>query len=339
MMNVTDIRAATELAHAHGALLIVDNTFLSPYLQNPLALGADIVIHSGTKDLSGHNDTLAGFAVVKDAQLAAQLREISKTVGAVLSPFDSWLVLRGIQTLAVRMDRAQANAVTLANWLKTQPAVQRVIYPGLPEHPGHTLMERQARGFGAMLTFEVQSKEYVPALLRSVKLIRFAESLGGTETLLTYPLTQTHADVPPEALRKQFRRIYNAIGYSQLNAAGIVAAEAAYTHGEVWYNAVNDYLCGNIAYMAKFLRTRLPQLTMHAPEGTYLVWVDFRRLGLSPDALEDFILHKAKIWLDSGAIFGTVGQGFQWFNIACPRATLTQALTQLETAVNELTQS
>lgn len=200
MMNVTDIRAAAELAHAHGALLIVDNTFLSPYLQNPLALGADIVIHSGTKYLSGHNDTLAGFAVVKDAELAARLREISKTVGAVLSPFDSWLVLRGIQTLAVRMDRAQANAMTLANWLKTQPAVRRVIYPGLPEHPGHTLMEQQARGFGAMLTFEVQSKEEVPVLLRSVKLIRFAESLGGTETLLTYPLTQTHADVPPEVL-------------------------------------------------------------------------------------------------------------------------------------------
>lgn len=145
--------------------------------------------------------------------------------------------------------------------------------------------------------------------------------------------------IPEEALRKLFRRIYNASGYSQLNAAGIVAAEAAYTHGEVWYNAVNDYLCGNIAYMAEFLRTRLPQLTMHAPEGTYLVWVDFRRLGLSPDALEDFILHKAKLWLDSGAIFGTVGQDLQRFNIACPRATLTQALIQLETAVNELTQS
>lgn len=200
MMNVTDIRAAAELAHAHGALLIVDNTFLSPYLQNPLALGADIVIHSGTKYLSGHNDTLAGFAVVKDAELAARLREISKTVGAVLSPFDCWLVLRGIQTLAVRMDRAQANAITLANWLKTQPAVRRVIYPGLPEHPGHALMERQAHGFGAMLSFEVQSKEDVPILLHSVKLIRFAESLGGTETLLTYPLTQTHADVPPEVL-------------------------------------------------------------------------------------------------------------------------------------------
>lgn len=200
MMNVTDIRAAAELAHAHGALLIVDNTFLSPYLQNPLALGADIVVHSGTKYLSGHNDTLAGFAVVKDAALAARLREISKTIGANLAPFDSWLLLRGIQTLAVRMDRAEENALALAEWLKIQPQVTRVIYPGLPEHPGHALIQRQARGFGAMLTFEVHDKRDVPVLLKTVKLIRFAESLGGTESLLTYPITQTHADVAPEVL-------------------------------------------------------------------------------------------------------------------------------------------
>ena len=200
MMHVTDIRAAAELAHAHGALLIVDNTFLSPYLQNPLTLGADIVVHSGTKYLSGHNDTLAGFAVVKDAALAARLREISKTIGANLAPFDAWLLLRGIQTLAVRMDRAEENAMALAQWLKTRPEVTRVIYPGLPEHPGHALMKQQARGFGAMLTFEVRDKQEVPVLLKAVRLIRFAESLGGTESLLTYPITQTHADVPPEVL-------------------------------------------------------------------------------------------------------------------------------------------
>ena len=200
MMHVTDIRKAAELAHAHGALLIVDNTFLSPYLQNPLTLGADIVVHSGTKYLSGHNDTLAGFAVVKDAALAARLREISKTIGANLAPFDAWLLLRGIQTLAVRMDRAEENAMTLAQWLKTRPEVTRVIYPGLPEHPGHALMKQQARGFGAMLTFEVRDKREVPVLLKAVRLIRFAESLGGTESLLTYPITQTHADVPPEVL-------------------------------------------------------------------------------------------------------------------------------------------
>ncbi len=200
MMNVTDIRAAADLAHAHGALLIADNTFLSPYLQNPLALGADIVVHSGTKYLSGHNDTLAGFAVVKDPELAGRLREISKTIGATLSPFDSWLLLRGIQTLAVRMDRAEENALALAKWLQEQPQVTRVIFPGLPEHPGHELMKQQARGFGAMLSFEVREKAYVSALLQNVKLIRFAESLGGTESLLTYPITQTHADVPPEVL-------------------------------------------------------------------------------------------------------------------------------------------
>ena len=200
MMRVTDIRAAAELAHAHGALLIVDNTFLSPYLQNPLTLGADIVVHSGTKYLSGHNDTLAGFAVVKDAALAARLREISKTIGANLAPFDAWLLLRGIQTLAVRMDRAEENAMALAQWLKTRPEVTRVIYPGLSEHPGHALMKQQARGFGAMLTFEVRDKRDVPVLLKAVRLIRFAESLGGTESLLTYPITQTHADVPPEVL-------------------------------------------------------------------------------------------------------------------------------------------
>lgn len=200
MMHVTDIRKAAELAHAHGALLIVDNTFLSPYLQNPLTLGADIVVHSGTKYLSGHNDTLAGFAVVKDAALAARLREISKTIGANLAPFDAWLLLRGIQTLAVRMDRAEENAMVLAQWLKTRPEVTRVIYPGLPEHPGHALMKQQARGFGAMLTFEVRDKREVPVLLKAVRLIRFAESLGGTESLLTYPITQTHADVPPEVL-------------------------------------------------------------------------------------------------------------------------------------------
>ena len=200
MMRVTDIRAAAELAHAHGALLIVDNTFLSPYLQNPLTLGADIVVHSGTKYLSGHNDTLAGFAVVKDATLAARLREISKTIGANLAPFDAWLLLRGIQTLGVRLDRAEENAMALAQWLKPRPEVTRVIYPGLPEHPGHALMKQQARGFGAMLTFEVRDKREVPVLLKAVRLIRFAESLGGTESLLTYPITQTHADVPPEVL-------------------------------------------------------------------------------------------------------------------------------------------
>lgn len=140
--------------------------------------------------------------------------------------------------------------------------------------------------------------------------------------------------IADDALRAKFRQAYNASGYSQLNAAGLIAAEAAYRDGETWYNAVKAYIVDNIAYMREFIATRLPRLRMIEPEGTYLVWVDFRRLGLDNDALEDLVLHKANLWLDSGAIFGPVGEGFQRFNIACPRATLTKALEQLEQAVN-----
>lgn len=200
MMNVTDIEGLSKITRAHGLLLIVDNTFLSPYLQNPLELGADIVIHSGTKYLAGHNDTIAGFTIVKDETLSERLRFIFKTTGAGLSPFDSFLVIRGIKTLAVRMDRAQENARKLAEWLLTQENVTKVLYPGLPDHPGYEIMKKQARGFGAMLTFDVKDKETAEKLLNHVKLIQFAESLGGTETLLTYPLTQTHADVPKDVL-------------------------------------------------------------------------------------------------------------------------------------------
>ena len=139
--------------------------------------------------------------------------------------------------------------------------------------------------------------------------------------------------IADDALRAKFRRAYNASGYSQLNAAGLIAAEAAYRGGEVWYNAVKAYLVENIAYMRDFINTRLPQLRMIEPEGTYLVWVDFRKLGLDNGALEDLILHKAGLWLDSGAIFGPVGEGFQRFNIACPRATLKLALEKLEAAI------
>ncbi len=142
--------------------------------------------------------------------------------------------------------------------------------------------------------------------------------------------------IADEALRARFRRAYNASGYSQLNAAGLIAAEAAYRDGETWYNAVKVYIRENIAYMRDFLQTRLPQLRMIEPEGTYLVWVDFRRLGLDNAALEDLVLHKARLWLDSGAIFGTVGEGFQRFNVACPRATLTKALEQLEQGIHSL---
>ena len=201
-MNVTDIGKLSEIAKRHNLLLIVDNTFLSPYFQNPLTLGADIVVHSGTKFLGGHNDTLAGFLVTNREEISEQLRFLIKTTGAGLAPFDSWLILRGIKTLGIRMEQAQKNALEIANWLKTQPAVTKVIYPGLPEHPGYEIMKKQARGFGSMLTFYVDSKEHAFEILEKVRMIKFAESLGGVETLLTYPTTQTHADVPQEIREK-----------------------------------------------------------------------------------------------------------------------------------------
>lgn len=202
MMNVTDIEALAKIARKHKLLLIVDNTFLSPYYQNPLDLGADIVVHSGTKYLGGHNDTLAGFLVTNREDISEKFRFLIKTTGAGLAPFDSWLILRGIKTLGVRMDRSQSNAIEIANWLKQQKAVTKVIYPGLPEHPGYEIMKKQARGFGAMLTFRLESKEFALAILEKVRLIKFAESLGGVETLITYPTTQTHADVPQEIREK-----------------------------------------------------------------------------------------------------------------------------------------
>lgn len=202
MMNVIDIEKISAIAKRHGLLLIVDNTFLSPYFQNPIKLGADIVVHSGTKYLGGHNDTLAGFVVAASQELAGKVKYIIKTTGAGLAPLDSWLILRGLKTLALRMEKAQDNAKKLAQWLKGRSEITRVIYPGLEEHPGHEIIKKQARGFGAMLTFEVSSKELVEKILDKVELIQFAESLGGVETLITYPITQTHADVPPEILAK-----------------------------------------------------------------------------------------------------------------------------------------
>ena len=198
MMNVTDIRLCAEAAHSAGAILIVDNTFLSPYFQNPLALGADIVIHSGTKYLGGHNDTLAGFICLKDDTYSEKLYKISYTLGATLSPFDSWLMIRGIKTLAIRMERAQENAIAIAAWLKTQKNVTKVYYVGLPEHPGYEVNAQQSRGSGAMLSFAVATPELAQQILAKVKIFTFAESLGGPESLITFPATQTHADVAPE---------------------------------------------------------------------------------------------------------------------------------------------
>ena len=197
-MSVTDIRAMKKLADEYSLLLIADNTFLSPYFQNPLDLGADLVIHSGTKFLNGHNDVLAGFVCTNREDLAEQLRYLYKTVGSCLSAFDSYLLLRGLKTLAVRMERQQQNALQIAQWLKKQPQVTDVLYIGLPEHPGYEVNLSQSRGFGSMISFHVDSKETAIRILDGVKLITYAESLGGTESLITYPRLQTHADVPEE---------------------------------------------------------------------------------------------------------------------------------------------
>ena len=202
MMHVSDIEKIAKIAKKHNLLFIVDNTFLSPYFQNPLLLGADVVIHSGTKFLGGHNDTLAGFIVTNREDVQEKLRFLIKTTGAGLAPFDSWLLLRGIKTLAIRMEQAQKNAQKIAEWLSEQKQVKRVIYPGLPSFPQYEVMKKQARGFGAMLTFELEHEEQAKAVLNHIKLIKFAESLGGVETLMTYPTTQTHADVPEEVRLK-----------------------------------------------------------------------------------------------------------------------------------------
>ena len=202
MMNVTDIRACANIAKEYGALLIVDNTFLSPYFQNPIELGADIVIHSGTKYLGGHNDTIAGFVCLADMTYSEKLYKISYTLGATLSPFDSWLMIRGIKTLAIRMERAQENAMAIAKWLQEHPRVTKVYYVGLPEHPGYAVNARQSRGSGAMLSFTVETPDLARQVLEKVKIITFAESLGGPETLITFPATQTHADVSLEDREK-----------------------------------------------------------------------------------------------------------------------------------------
>lgn len=220
MMNVTDIAQTAKIAKKHGLLLIVDNTFMSPYFQNPLSLGADIVIHSGTKYLAGHNDTLAGFIVTNRADIQEKLRFLIKTTGAGLSPFDSWLTLRGIKTLSIRMEKAQENAIKIVDWLKKQKKVTKVLYPGLSDHPGYETQKKQARGFGAMITFNVTSEEKAKSILNRVKLVQFAESLGGVETLITYPVTQTHADVPEEI------RLKNGITNSTLRlSVGIENAD------------------------------------------------------------------------------------------------------------------
>ncbi|MDR2135519.1 MAG: PLP-dependent aspartate aminotransferase family protein [Treponema sp.] len=196
MMKVTDIRLCADLIHRRGGLLAVDNTFLSPYFQNPLALGADLVVHSGTKYLAGHNDTLSGFLVHSREDLEEPLRNIQKSEGASLGPFDSWLTLRGIKTLALRMERHALGGRKIAEWLRGQERVEKVFYTGFEDHPQFRLSAAQARGHSGMISFYLKRAADVPVILRSVSLILFAESLGGVESLITYPLVQTHSAIP-----------------------------------------------------------------------------------------------------------------------------------------------
>jgi cystathionine beta-lyase/cystathionine gamma-synthase len=205
MMKVTDVAAVKTLVGnpASGAdiLIIVDNTFLTPYFFRPIPLGADIVVHSGTKYLAGHNDTLAGFLVAASQETSEKLRFIQMTTGACLAPFDSFLVARGIKTLALRMEKSQRSAFEIAAWLKEHPKVTKVHYVGLPEHPDIEVSKRQATGFGAMISFSVDSEQTALHALSHTELIMFAESLGGVETLITYPFTQTHAYIPEDERR------------------------------------------------------------------------------------------------------------------------------------------
>lgn len=202
MMTITDIAACAEIAHDQGALAVVDNTFCSPYLQRPIELGADIVVHSTTKFLNGHSDSVGGAVISNSDEMGEKIGFLQNAVGAILSPFDSWLVLRGVKTLAVRMKRHEENGMAMANYLTNHPKVKRLYYPGLPDHPQHDLAKRQMNGFGSMISFELGSKEKAAAFLNRVRLCSLAESLGGVETLISHPETMTHASVPPQARKR-----------------------------------------------------------------------------------------------------------------------------------------
>ncbi|MGM0881909.1 MAG: aminotransferase class I/II-fold pyridoxal phosphate-dependent enzyme [Bacillota bacterium] len=198
LMMITDIERVAAWAKSKGLLTIVDNTLLTPFFQRPIELGADIIIHSATKYLGGHNDVLAGLIVTKGKELSAEMAFLHNSIGAVLGPQDSWLLMRGMKTLALRMERHQYNATTIANYLMKHEAVEDVYYPALQHHPGHDIQNKQSSGNTGIFSFRLKDARYVEPILRHIKLIAFAESLGGVESLMTYPAVQTHADIPLE---------------------------------------------------------------------------------------------------------------------------------------------
>ncbi len=201
-MIISDLRALAGLARERGTLLAVDNTFMTPYFQRPLELGAHLVVHSTTKYLNGHSDMVGGVVVSNDPAASERLQFVQNAAGAVPGPFDCWLVLRGVKTLVVRMERHNANAMRIAEWLARHPRVRHVYYPGLPGHPGHALHRSQASGFGGMISFETGGLEQGAAVLRRARLFSLAESLGGVESLISHPATMTHASVPREEREK-----------------------------------------------------------------------------------------------------------------------------------------
>ncbi|MGA8541237.1 MAG: PLP-dependent aspartate aminotransferase family protein [Terriglobales bacterium] len=202
LMELCDLRAICELSHRHGVEVVVDNTFMSPYFQRPIELGADMVVHSTTKFLNGHSDGLGGVVVCTKPEQAEKLAFLQKCAGAILSPFECWLILRGVKTLAVRMLQHDSNGRKVADYLSKHKKVQRVFYPGLPDHPQHELAKRQMSGFGSMIAFETGSLANANKMLRKVQVCSLAESLGGVETLISHPATMTHAGIGEEGRRK-----------------------------------------------------------------------------------------------------------------------------------------
>ncbi len=198
MLHITNIASVSDIAHTKNVRVVVDNTFASPYIQRPLTLGADIVVHSTTKFLNGHSDSVGGVVIVKHQDDVDWMKFVQNAAGAILGPMDSWLILRGTKTMTVRMERTNDNAQILAEYLEAHPKVKRTIYPGLASHPHHALARTQMKGFGGLISFDVGSLEAARAVLNGVKLMALAESLGGVETLISHPAIMTHASVPPD---------------------------------------------------------------------------------------------------------------------------------------------